>query len=46
MKNESEKKKSILESATKVFAEKGFADATISEIAKGAGLTGSGIYTY
>jgi TetR/AcrR family fatty acid metabolism transcriptional regulator len=46
MKNESEKKKSILESATKVFAEKRFADATISEIAKGAGLTGSGIYTY
>jgi TetR/AcrR family fatty acid metabolism transcriptional regulator len=47
MKNGSEKKKQeILESATRVFSEKGFADATISEIAKGAGLTSSGIYLY
>ncbi|MGB9499397.1 MAG: TetR/AcrR family transcriptional regulator [Dissulfuribacterales bacterium] len=40
------KKNIILESATKIFSEKGFADATISEIAKGAGLTSSGIYSY
>ncbi|MBW2368533.1 MAG: TetR/AcrR family transcriptional regulator [Deltaproteobacteria bacterium] len=40
------KKQVILASATKIFAEKGFADATISEIAKGAGLTSSGIYLY
>ena len=41
-----EKKKAILQSATRVFSEKGFADATISEIAAGAGLTTSGIYVY
>lgn len=41
-----EKKRAILKSATKVFSEKGFVDATISEIAKGAGLTSSGIYLY
>ena len=47
MNSKSEKKKQkILESATKVFSEKGFADATISEIAKGSGLTTSGIYIY
>lgn len=40
------KKQEILDSATKVFSEKGFANATISEIAKGAGLTTSGIYLY
>lgn len=40
------KKLDILESATRVFSEKGFADATLSEIAKGAGLTSSGIYLY
>lgn len=41
-----EKKAAVLESATQVISEKGFADATISEIAKGAGLAGSGIYVY
>jgi TetR/AcrR family transcriptional regulator, fatty acid metabolism regulator protein len=47
MTNRSKKKKrEILESATKVFSGKGFANATISEIAKGAGLTSSGIYLY
>jgi TetR/AcrR family fatty acid metabolism transcriptional regulator len=40
------KKLKILESATIVFSEKGFGDATLSEIAKGAGLTSSGIYLY
>lgn len=40
------KKQEILESATRVFSAKGFADATLSEIAKGAGLTSSGIYLY
>lgn len=45
--DESDKKKQIiLDSATGVLSEKGFADATISEIARGAGLTPSGIYTY
>jgi TetR/AcrR family transcriptional regulator, fatty acid metabolism regulator protein len=47
MKNEfTEKKIAVLESATRIISEKGFSDATISEIAKGAGLTGSGIYGY
>ena len=47
MKDGAEKKRQeILESATITFSEKGFADATISEIAKGAGLTTSGIYVY
>lgn len=47
MKSEfTEKKIAVLESATHVISEKGFVDATISEIAKGAGLTGSGIYVY
>ncbi len=46
MKDSKTKKNAILESAIKVFAEKGFADATISEIAKRAGLGGSGIYIY
>ncbi|MDM8526553.1 TetR/AcrR family transcriptional regulator, partial [Desulfococcaceae bacterium HSG8] len=46
MKESEKKKSSILESAIKVFAEKGFADATVSEIAKGAGLGASGIYIY
>ncbi len=47
MKNGSENKKQvILESATRIFSEKGFADAKISEIAKGANLTSSGIYLY
>ncbi len=40
------KKHKIIESATKVFSAKGFAQATISEIAKGAGFTSSGIYLY
>lgn len=35
-----------MESATRVFSEKSFAHATISEIANGAGLTSSGIYLY
>ena len=47
MNRESEKKrKNILKSATKVFSEKGFVDSKISEIAKGAGFTSSGIYIY
>ena len=45
--NEHETKKAlILSSAIRVFAENGFANATISEIARGAGLTSSGIYLY
>ncbi len=42
----SQKKALILSSAIRVFSEKGFADATISKIARGAGLTSSGIYIY
>ena len=41
-----QKKALILSSAIRVFSEKGFADATISEIARNAGLTSSGIYVY
>ncbi len=40
------KKTAILESATRVFSEKGFADATVSEIARGADLGPTAIYTY
>jgi len=36
----------IIESATRVFSEKGFIAATISEIATGAMLASSGIYSY
>jgi len=44
--NKRSKKNAILESATKIFSEKGFVDATISEIARRAGLASSGIYIY
>jgi len=40
------KKSAILESAIQVFSEKSFTEATISEIADGAGMVPSGIYTY
>lgn len=40
------RKQAILESATRVISEKGFAEATVSEVAKGAGMAASGIYTY
>ncbi len=46
MKNELERKEIILESARKVFSEKGITDSTSSEISGGAGLTSSGIYVY
>ena len=47
MVNQIEKRrKIILESATRVFSEKGFSEATISEIADGANVAGSGIYKY
>jgi TetR/AcrR family fatty acid metabolism transcriptional regulator len=41
-----EKRASILQSATEVFSKKGFAEATISDIARGAGITDSGVYHY
>lgn len=44
--NSNKKNHKIIKSATKVFSEKGFTDATISEIAKGAKLANSGIYSY
>ena len=46
MKIDPQKKHLILESAINVFSEKGFSEATISEIAKGAGLSGPGLYKY
>jgi AcrR family transcriptional regulator len=36
----------ILESARKVFARKGFADATVDEIAEGAGVAKGTVYLY
>ena len=46
MKNRSKKKSEILKSAIKIFSQKGFIDTRLSEIAKGANLTSSGIYLY
>lgn len=43
---ESEKKKKILNSAIKIFGEKGFQNATIAEIAKEAGIGDATIYEY
>lgn len=43
---ESEKKRRILNSAIKIFGEKGFQNATISEIAKEAGIGDATIYEY
>lgn len=43
---ESEKKRRILNSAIKIFGEKGFQNATISEIAKDAGIGDATIYEY
>ncbi len=40
------KRTSILNSANKVFSEKGFFQTTISEIAKGAGIADSAVYRY
>jgi AcrR family transcriptional regulator len=41
-----ERKKQILDAATRVFAEKGFAGATISDIAEKAGIAEGSIYNY
>lgn len=46
MKKTEYRKQAILDSATRVISEKGFADAKVSEIAEGAGMAASGIYTY
>lgn len=40
------KRTSILDSATKVFSEKGFTESTISEIAKSAKIGDSAVYDY
>jgi TetR/AcrR family fatty acid metabolism transcriptional regulator len=40
------RKSNILEAATKIFSEKGFQDATISEIAKVAGASDAFVYEY
>ncbi len=41
-----ERKSNILEAATRIFSEKGFQDATISEIAKAAGASDAFVYEY
>ena len=40
------RKSKILEAATRIFSEKGFQDATISEIAKAAGASDAFVYEY
>ena len=40
------KDKDIIQSATRIFSQKGFAEATLSEIARGADMATSGIYSY
>jgi len=40
------RKTKILEAATKIFAEKGFQEATIAEIAKAAGTSDASVYEY
>jgi len=40
------RRQAILRSATRIFSRKGFGEAKISEIARGAKLASSGIYTY
>ena len=40
------KKKMIIEAATKIFAEKGYQYATISEIAKESGISTGLVYSY
>lgn len=46
MKKSEYRRLAILDSATRVISEKGFAEATVQEIAKGSGMAASGIYTY
>ena len=44
MGRELERKRQILNSAVKIFGEKGFQNATIAEIAKEAGIVDATIY--
>ncbi len=46
MTNQENKKQTILQSATRLFSHHGFAQATLSQVAKDAGITTSGIYNY
>ena len=46
MEKNQNKKFAILKSATKLFSEYGFSNATLSQISNGAGITTSGIYNY
>ncbi|HON37865.1 MAG: TetR/AcrR family transcriptional regulator [Desulfomonilia bacterium] len=41
-----QRRERIIESALKIFAEKGFQDATISEISKAAGVSDATVYEY
>ncbi|MBW1838398.1 MAG: helix-turn-helix transcriptional regulator, partial [Deltaproteobacteria bacterium] len=41
-----EKRSMILDAATKIFAEKGYQYATISEVAKEAGISTGLLYSY
>lgn len=45
-KDQDHKIQALLRSAAEVFSQKGFAEATISEIARGAQITPSGIYNH
>ena len=46
MKSQVEKKRAIIGAALRLFAEKGYAGATISEIAKSAGVSDGAVYEY
>ncbi|MFP4475271.1 MAG: TetR/AcrR family transcriptional regulator [Desulfatibacillaceae bacterium] len=46
MRNATRRKSEILNSAIAVFSQKGLADATLSEIAAGAGITPQAVYTH
>ncbi|HNY65934.1 MAG TPA: TetR/AcrR family transcriptional regulator [Deltaproteobacteria bacterium] len=46
VKQKTERRERIMESALKIFAEKGFQDATISEISKAAGVSDATVYEY
>jgi TetR/AcrR family fatty acid metabolism transcriptional regulator len=46
IRHKAQRKERILECAMKIFAEKGFQDATISEISKAAGVSDATVYEY
>lgn len=46
VRHKEQRRERILECAMKIFAEKGFQDATISEISKAAGVSDATVYEY